>query len=665
MHHLKMITLFTALLFCFVVMATARAGSTSPLNDVWNSGIRLLFHTDNVTLSGEATFFLDGKQFKKAQLNYIQDGASSFYDLVLLTPIAEGTEQKTGWTITADANGNLNVMERYTPGIYRTGTCAANNTLLRRSVQLDALTDLGGFLVGQVESLLPEGTVTITEKDGIKSVHIAVSKNQIPEMAVSALNLASSYLSSRWFSLGYDQGIAQDEGIPFENYISVTQALTNGTVRWALEEADIDFSIDSQGSLSMTKGEIRVASVFWDQTTRDVTVSFNLSASNYGNSHVKAFDPSDYNVVLPEDLPETALPAYAYPGNDPIEAAIAAYMAEIGRQRYLTKEGAVSIPAPVILKIEEPDETHRIVYGNFWVFSYVLKDGILQCISGGEQTGIMTLEKTEEGWKAVALEEAGDGDYYEKDIHRFSHGDAELEAKYLSTPYEDIRLRFIQDYAAANGLAVKAYQDYGWEPVPLPANKSPKIVTALASEINPEKLALSAVNARITAYLPDENSLMVELIVPERYDRDEVLNLDVGDVICTQGKEITVQSISQDESGYLVINKGDYEFSEDSVWLYESMDGSYQIADWHDNTWTVLAKRNVPVEDTLMFLDGIDPSSGETLPMPTVHSSKEFITMLEKESAGDGPGFASNNVYVAFNESGQLALIYRFYVSWQ
>ncbi len=101
----------------------------------------------------------------------------------------------------------------------------------------------------------------------MKSVPIAVSKDQIPEMAVSALNLALSYLSSRWFSLGYDQGIAQGEGTPFENYITVTQALTNGTVRWALEEADVDFSIDSQGRLSMTKGEVRVASVFRDQTT--------------------------------------------------------------------------------------------------------------------------------------------------------------------------------------------------------------------------------------------------------------------------------------------------------------------------------------------------------------------------------------------------------------
>ncbi len=300
MRHLKICSLFTALLLCVAVTVTALAESAGPLNDLWNSGTRLLFHTDNVTLTGEATFLLDGKQFKKAQLNYIQDGASSFYDLVLLTPIAEGTEQKTGWTIIADEKGNLAVMEAYTPGIYRSGTCAVNNTLLRRSVQLDALTELGGFLVGQAGSLLPEGTVVSNEKEGGQSIHIALSKDQIPDMAVSALNIAAGYLSSRWFFLGYDTSIAEDEGIPFENYITVTDALTRGTVRWVLQGVDADFTLDAQGRLSTAKGEVRVASVFWDQTIREVTVRFDLSASDYGDSHVKPFDPSDYNVALPE-----------------------------------------------------------------------------------------------------------------------------------------------------------------------------------------------------------------------------------------------------------------------------------------------------------------------------------------------------------------------------
>ena len=77
---------------------------------------------------------------------------------------------------------------------------------------------------------------------------------------------------------------------------------------------------------------------------------------------------------------------------------------------YLLEDGAVTIPAPVILKTVFQDDTHTLVYGNFWVMNYTAKDHVLACISGGEYPGIMTLEKKGEGWEAVALEIAGDGD---------------------------------------------------------------------------------------------------------------------------------------------------------------------------------------------------------------------------------------------------------------
>ena len=43
----------------------------------------------------------------------------------------------------------------------------------------------------------------------------------------------------------------------------------------------------------------------------------------------------------------TGLPAYVYPGNDPIEAAVTACMVEKGKD-YLLEDGAVTIPAPVM-----------------------------------------------------------------------------------------------------------------------------------------------------------------------------------------------------------------------------------------------------------------------------------------------------------------------------
>ena len=189
------------------------------------------------------------------------------------------------------------------------------------------------------------------------------------------------------------------------------------------------------------------------------------------------------------------------------------------------------------------------------------------------------------------------------------------------------------------------------------------VVTALAAELNPETLVSVSVNARIAEYNAADNTLAVELIVPERYDPEEILALEAGDVLYTQGQEVEIRTISE-KDGYLVLNEGEYEFSEGSVWLYEGVDMNYWIADYHDNTWVLLGTVRMPVTEHLLFLDDINPSTGETLFQPSVHNGKEFLAMLEAEKE-EGPGFAANNVTVIFDDAGALALIRRYYVPWQ
>lgn len=363
-------------------------------------------------------------------------------------------------------------------------------------------------------------------------------------------------------------------------------------------------------------------------------------------------------------LAEGALPAYAYPGDDPVEAAIANYTAEAFAQRYPAAEGSVIIPAPLIFQTAPQDDGSLLVYGNFWTFSYVAESDILKCVAGGECPGIITLVRNADNWAVATLEEAGDGTEYAKDIARLCHGDKALERQYYDAPYADTRLRFIEAYVTANGLDAKAYQDYGWDPVPLFSAAPHHTITALASEINPENLISVAVDARITPDSPDSSLLTVELIIPEQFDPEEVRSLAVGDAIYTQGQEVVVRTISEVD-GYLVLNEGDYAFSDGSIWLYEHLDGSYWIADGEDTAWTTIATLSIPLPDTLLFLDAINPASGEMLLMPTVHDALEFQSMLKSESENGGPGFAADNVYVVFDKAGKLAMIARYYVPWQ
>ena len=181
------------------------------------------------------------------------------------------------------------------------------------------------------------------------------------------------------------------------------------------------------------------------------------------------------------------------------------------------------------------------------------------------------------------------------------------------------------------------------------------VVTAIASEVNPDELVSVAVNAEISGN--DDGSLTVSLLVPERYRPDEIISLRPGDAIYTQEHEVDIRTIT-DKDGYLVLNEGEA----DEVWLFESIDLNYWIMDVDDNTWTTLATLRIPVPERLLFLDDIDPSTGESLLTPTVHNAEEFLEIMKTE---DDPGFDRHNAMVIFDDRGELAMIRRYYVPWQ
>lgn len=198
--------------------------------------------------------------------------------------------------------------------------------------------------------------------------------------------------------------------------------------------------------------------------------------------------------------------------------------------------------------------------------------------------------------------------------------------------------------------------------IPVMASAERKVVTALASEVNPALVSV-AVDARITAYNREDNTLTVEVIVPERYSAAEIENLQIGDAIYTQGQEVVINSISN-EDGYIALNQGDSEYTDGSILLYQGLDMNYEIMQYDDHTWVTLTTLNVPVYDQLLYLDEIDPASGESLNYPTVHSAADLIAEIEGGEAA-GPGFAVNNTSVVFDRNGALALVRRYYVPWQ
>ena len=192
---------------------------------------------------------------------------------------------------------------------------------------------------------------------------------------------------------------------------------------------------------------------------------------------------------------------------------------------------------------------------------------------------------------------------------------------------------------------------------------SADVITALATEINPEHLQKTASYARILGYNEESNTLTVELIAPEVFDGEDVISLQVGDSIYTGGREVTIQSISYDDEWCSAefINDGE-------LLLFQDRSGNYtMMADEDDCVWTAFAQIECPVQSSLLFLDYIDHETGDALALPVVRTADELTAELRAVRPAEAytVGLSTNNVYVVFDGEGNLATIQRFYVPWQ
>ena len=195
--------------------------------------------------------------------------------------------------------------------------------------------------------------------------------------------------------------------------------------------------------------------------------------------------------------------------------------------------------------------------------------------------------------------------------------------------------------------------------IPAMALAERKVVTALATKINPDDLSNTLVDARIKSYNKEENTITLEIIVPELYDADEIKSLQIGDAIYTQGHEVTVNAINEYDCFIAVVQDDD-----EVITIATDGETVYPIQDGDDFSWITLTTVTVPVPPHLIFLDGIDPATGEDLPLPTVHSVEEFIAILEGKNKSD-PGFDLNNIEIVFDSDVQPVIIRRNYVVWQ
>ena len=275
------------------------------LGEVFRASEELLFETENVTMTGQVNFSLDGAWFKTADAEYIQDGEDSLWKLILTSPRAEGGERVNGFTVVANGE-RIFAMEVYHPGTFRTGTDSAQSTILRRTVQMDLMVSLVKTLLEQPDLLQGSGTVeSVGAEDGGKEIRIRAG-GDVPALVNSGLNVLAQYAAKRYFATDYEHVQAQHM-MPLEYYITVTQGILAATKSLALKEADLLFTLDEKGQLEGVSGKIAVVLTTGQDGEKTLDVSLDIGVSGRGESIVKEFNPADYGVEKP-DGGENGLP---------------------------------------------------------------------------------------------------------------------------------------------------------------------------------------------------------------------------------------------------------------------------------------------------------------------------------------------------------------------
>ena len=261
---------------------------------VFDAAAELLTGTENVTVTGSATFSLDGEAFKFVETEYVQDGLSSRWVLNLSSPKADGSMKENGFTVIANNRYKFG-MEVYHPGVYIAAEDDPQSVILRPSAELTQIIALGHDLLSQLPTF-PEDAFSFP---GRKQLAIRVEEEQIPDSLSSLLSLGIWLAVQRTMNIA-DDSIAPppypEEAASMEDFVTRTQAIVSLTGKYELTQLSVDAEMDEEGRFVQANGTARFILHTFLEGEHELHVSFAGRASDYGTSTVPVFDPAEYGV---------------------------------------------------------------------------------------------------------------------------------------------------------------------------------------------------------------------------------------------------------------------------------------------------------------------------------------------------------------------------------
>ena len=170
--------------------------------------------------------------------------------------------------------------------------------------------------------------------------------------------------------------------------------------------------------------------------------------------------------------------------------------------------------------------------------------------------------------------------------------------------------------------------------------------------VNRKTIAGQTFTTNLTDYNAEDNTVKAEVKRQILLDQDVLDGLEVGDILTIGQETVEVQTLERDEFGATVNNEIDLTVQEESV----------RVSSYEHDYMDTIAVLTLDVPEDMVFVDNIDPETGDILDEPAEHNAAEFAAML---AAGGYPDFASDNVMVTFDEDGRMVRAERIYTPWQ
>ena len=150
------------------------------------------------------------------------------------------------------------------------------------------------------------------------------------------------------------------------------------------------------------------------------------------------------------------------------------------------------------------------------------------------------------------------------------------------------------------------------------------------------------------------NTMTLTLYENERFDAAAIRAVKAGDVIVTDGEEVTIETIDADGPD-IIFNKG----TENEMLFCDAGNDEFERVMENDYVpWIKIGSMDAEILEYYPILDAIDPITGDLLEEYAIYRGDTLKELLQNP---DAVGFNCKNVDIVYDRNNQPVLVRRQY----